>query len=443
MANYYAAATDAQGRLTAPSVLSQIDARTKATMRADLPALAEELKIGGSGSGGALVEVSTSGVSPTPTVAPSGQTILIGERNAGATTITRNGATLAPGQFAVFGWYDGRWNILNTGSGQVNPPDTEAPTAPTIGAVEAAHASLRVSYSGGTDNVYVTKYRARAYTGTTPTGAWTVIESPAAGTVTLTGLTPSTAYTVEVQAGDAAGNWSPSATKQATTAVAPMEFKTRVFEDSFNRAPVARAASDPSYARDGSLLIAANNVPDFGPKWFGSEGGLNASVLNGTRLTSAPVLTGGDALLVAHNIPATTTMQVTATFEVKANTASGAHLDVRGTTTAYDGQALRVDLVRRTSEDYAGITFAGAAGTITYNLNNGTAPWAKIPGHDFTKDMTYTVRAVATDKALEVYVNEVLLIKGTSSTALTSAPYLRLGRTNAFMALDNLKVETP
>ena len=30
MANYYAAATDAQGRLTAPSVLAQIDARAKA-----------------------------------------------------------------------------------------------------------------------------------------------------------------------------------------------------------------------------------------------------------------------------------------------------------------------------------------------------------------------------------------------------------------------------
>ena len=47
MAKYHVAATDAQGRLTAPSVLSQIDARTKATMRADLPALAKELKIGG------------------------------------------------------------------------------------------------------------------------------------------------------------------------------------------------------------------------------------------------------------------------------------------------------------------------------------------------------------------------------------------------------------
>ena len=30
MANYYAAATDAQGRLTAPSVLAQIDARAVA-----------------------------------------------------------------------------------------------------------------------------------------------------------------------------------------------------------------------------------------------------------------------------------------------------------------------------------------------------------------------------------------------------------------------------
>ena len=433
---------DSAGRFLAADVNAQIDARTKATMRADLPALAKELKIGGD-SDGALVNVTASGTTAPPAAPPAGQTALVGERNAGSATITRNGVTLTAGQFAVFGWYDGRWNALNTGSGQVTPPDTEAPTAPTIGAVEAAHASLRVSYSGGTDNVYVTKYRARAYAGSAPTGAWTVIESPAAGTVTLTGLTPSTAYTVEVQAGDAAGNWSPSATKQATTGVAPMEFKTRVFEDSFNRAPVARAASDPSYANSGSLLIAANNVPDFGPKWSGSEGGLNASVLNGTHLTSAPVTTGSDALLVAHNIPATTTMQVTATFEVKANTASGAHLDVRGTTTTYGGPALRVNLVRRTSEDYVGITFGGAAGTITYNLNNGTADWAKIPGHDFTKDMSYTVRAIATDKALEVYVNEVLLIKGTLSAALTSAPYLRLGRSNTFMALDNLKVETP
>lgn len=38
---------NSKGELATPSVLAQIDARTKATMRADLPALADELKIGG------------------------------------------------------------------------------------------------------------------------------------------------------------------------------------------------------------------------------------------------------------------------------------------------------------------------------------------------------------------------------------------------------------
>ena len=38
---------DGKGELATPTVLSQIDARTKVTMRADLPALAKELKIGG------------------------------------------------------------------------------------------------------------------------------------------------------------------------------------------------------------------------------------------------------------------------------------------------------------------------------------------------------------------------------------------------------------
>ena len=38
---------DGKGELATPTVLAQIDARTKATMRADLPALADELNIGG------------------------------------------------------------------------------------------------------------------------------------------------------------------------------------------------------------------------------------------------------------------------------------------------------------------------------------------------------------------------------------------------------------
>lgn len=43
---------DAAGKFLAADVNAQIDARTKATMRADLPALAKELKIGGGSGGG-------------------------------------------------------------------------------------------------------------------------------------------------------------------------------------------------------------------------------------------------------------------------------------------------------------------------------------------------------------------------------------------------------
>lgn len=43
---------DAAGKFLAADVNAQIDARTKATMRADLPELAKELKIGGSSTGG-------------------------------------------------------------------------------------------------------------------------------------------------------------------------------------------------------------------------------------------------------------------------------------------------------------------------------------------------------------------------------------------------------
>lgn len=45
---------DSAGRFLAADVNAQIDARTKATMRADLPALAEELKIGGGGVEGSV-----------------------------------------------------------------------------------------------------------------------------------------------------------------------------------------------------------------------------------------------------------------------------------------------------------------------------------------------------------------------------------------------------
>ena len=67
---------NSKGELATPTVLSQIDARTKATMRADLPALAKELKIGGAmPEGGKPGQVLTTGPDGTAAWGAVSQTL--------------------------------------------------------------------------------------------------------------------------------------------------------------------------------------------------------------------------------------------------------------------------------------------------------------------------------------------------------------------------------
>ncbi len=80
--------------------------------------------------------------------------------------------------------------------------DTTAPTAPgtpTASAITSTGATL--SWAASTDAVGVTGYTVRTAAGAT-------VATSTGTTVTLTGLTPSTAYTLEVVARDAAGNVS-------------------------------------------------------------------------------------------------------------------------------------------------------------------------------------------------------------------------------------------
>ena len=79
--------------------------------------------------------------------------------------------------------------------------DTVAPTAPTLSASGTTSTSTNLSWSGATDNVGVTGYdvyRDGVLIGSTTT----------ATTFAATGLTPSTSYTFNVRAKDAAGNVS-------------------------------------------------------------------------------------------------------------------------------------------------------------------------------------------------------------------------------------------
>lgn len=86
------------------------------------------------------------------------------------------------------------------------PPS--APGTPTFSSITGSSATA--SWSAASDNVGVTGYQWRR-TG----GSWTSGSSPAS----LTGLSPNTTYTFEVQARDAAGNWGPIASANFTTPV--------------------------------------------------------------------------------------------------------------------------------------------------------------------------------------------------------------------------------
>ena len=123
---------DAAGKFLAADVNAQIDARTKATMRADLPALASELKIGGSGSG-----TGSRSVSGTVTFKPEEQALppFVVATTTGATV---EGVTLTAGQMAAFWYLNEAWHVMvhgqDTAWRSTAKPDTRivvTPTGPT------------------------------------------------------------------------------------------------------------------------------------------------------------------------------------------------------------------------------------------------------------------------------------------------------------------------
>lgn len=192
---------DAAGKFLAADVNAQIDARTKATMRADLPALAKELKIGGSG-----VEE----VSGTVTLDATGPAI----REVYATgTATVQGEALAAGDAAVFRRLNGAWSVMVVGKDTKWRAVGSAPVPP--GPVTDSLA-LTVSGSG--------------YAGTTRT-------LTASGIVTAGAL-----YQFSIDGG---GSWT-NATTQNTYTTTPLTagtFKPRVKAD-VNGAILTASAPD-------------------------------------------------------------------------------------------------------------------------------------------------------------------------------------------------------
>ncbi|GAB2442681.1 hypothetical protein GCM10027187_00440 [Streptosporangium sandarakinum] len=97
--------------------------------------------------------------------------------------------------------------------GNPGTPDTQKPGRPGKPAVsEVTSTGARLTWTAATDNVGVTGYD--VYSGTTRLGSATT------ASLTLTGLNPSTAYTVHVVARDAAGNVSDASDSASFTTLA-------------------------------------------------------------------------------------------------------------------------------------------------------------------------------------------------------------------------------
>jgi YD repeat-containing protein len=107
---------------------------------------------------------------------------------------------------------DGAGNPGSASSNSFSTPDTVAPSAPgapSFSSVTGSSASA--SWGAASDNVGVTGYQWRLNG-----GSW---NSTGSSPASLTGLSPNTTYTFDVQARDAAGNWSASSSANFTTPV--------------------------------------------------------------------------------------------------------------------------------------------------------------------------------------------------------------------------------
>ncbi|GEN74518.1 metalloprotease Fpp1 [Chryseobacterium hagamense] len=139
-------------------------------------------------------------------------TLLAGTTNDGSQAVTIPNVSTSTGRIMVKGsnhiFFDvNNANItVNAGSSSV---DQTAPTAPALAASGTTSTATNLSWSGATDNVGVTGYE--VYQGSS------MIGSTSSTSYTVTGLTPSTTYSFNVKAKDAAGNTSTSSNTVSVT----------------------------------------------------------------------------------------------------------------------------------------------------------------------------------------------------------------------------------
>lgn len=170
--------------------------------------------------------------------------------------------------------------------------DVTAPSAPTgLAAGVITASSIGISWNASTDNIGVTGYQVRLDGGSPiATGSGT--------NYTIGTLTAETEYTIEVRAGDAAGNWSAwSSSIQATTASGGGNL---LFSDDFNRAN-GSAGNGWANANGGTVSIISNAMAVTGYGAYGRtyQGGLPK--IASVRATFTGTLDAYQGIFIAHS----------------------------------------------------------------------------------------------------------------------------------------------
>ena len=262
---------DAAGKFLAADVNAQIDARTKATMRADLPALAKELKIGGGmPEGGQPGQVLTTGT----------------DGKAAWQAPVAASAIKVGGVQPASGWW------LDSGNVYVTPtPDTVPPVAGTL-TVTTTSSKATLTVSGASDDraLNAAPYSFSKDNGIT-WGGW-----QSAPTFEFTGLAQGTTFTFRHRVRDAEGNVSLGVGVAKATAVQVSAYRDAVLalapSDYF---PLDDAASTSQFRNLGNTPTTPGTVnhtgTTFGAPGIG-DGATSVGLISGGPVFSAACLAG-------------------------------------------------------------------------------------------------------------------------------------------------------
>lgn len=199
-----------------------------------------------------------------------------------------------------------------------NVTDTEAPSAPgLVTASSITSGSADLSWGASTDNVAVTSYAL----------SWVGGSAIASSTSsTLSGLAPSTAYTVSITAKDAAGNVSPATTVSFTTLVAATDNEAPSAPSAVTASAITTTSADLSWGASSDNV----GVVSYALSWAGGSAtaSTTSASINGLTASTAYTVTviAKDA---AGNVSTSSTVAFTTSEE-----ASGTEWVLLGSYTA-------------------------------------------------------------------------------------------------------------